>query len=287
MRRVSAAAAALLVASACSSVSTVTAPSTTVSARDQSTPDHLDTGDLELIDVTVLRIEDGDSVTVELDGREERVRLIGINAPERDECMGEDSRTALEDALDRVIVLGLEPNGRDQFGRLLAHVFSTDAYVNLSQVQAGLAIVISGENAFMAELLAAEGTARSNAVGIWSERSCGDEPIQKGVEVTGINADPPGPDEEALDLEFVELTNRSGEVVDMGGFILRDESSVNRFEFPVGTILGPGDTIEVVSGCAPQSGQLGWCSDGPIWNNGGDSALLLDQEGRVVDHHRY
>jgi endonuclease YncB( thermonuclease family) len=291
MRPGSAAAAALVIVSiaqACSSASTVITPSSAVGTGNPSPPAPLDTDDLELIEVTVIRVEDGDSITVELDGREERVRLIGINAPERDECLGDDSRLALVDALGPVIVLGLEPDGRDQFDRLLAHVFSNDTYVNQTQVKSGMAIVVSGDNAFTAELLlTAERTARTNAVGMWSESSCGDGPIQAGVGVTSINADPPGPDEDALDSESVELTNRSGEVVDLGGFVLRDESSVNRFEFPAGTMLGSGDTIGVVSGCAPRNGQLGWCSDVPIWNNSGDSALLLDRDGRVVDHQRY
>lgn len=30
-----------------------------------------------------------------------------------------------------------------------------------------------------------------------------------------------------------------------------------------------------------------WCTDQPIWNNGGDTALLLDPAGRIVAVRRY
>jgi hypothetical protein len=30
-----------------------------------------------------------------------------------------------------------------------------------------------------------------------------------------------------------------------------------------------------------------WCTDQPIWNNDGDTALLLDEAGRIVAIRRY
>ena len=38
---------------------------------------------------------DGDSFLAIVDGGEEEVRLIGINAPERGECLADDARQAL------------------------------------------------------------------------------------------------------------------------------------------------------------------------------------------------
>jgi endonuclease YncB( thermonuclease family) len=246
----------------------------------------VDVGDIELVEVNVLDVADGDSLVVDLDGREERVRLLGINAPERDECLGDESRRALEEAVGDVVVLGLEAESRDQFDRVLAHVFNGEGYVNLTQVRSGFAIIISFDHAFFDELTDAQTEAESDAVGVWSPDVCGGGPIPD-IEITRIDENPPGPDEDALDLEVVEITNRSDIDVDLGGFILRDESTANRFEFPRGTVLGPGDTLEISTGCNPGDGRLAWCADGPVWNNGGDTALLLDPAGRVVDHLTY
>jgi endonuclease YncB( thermonuclease family) len=246
----------------------------------------LDTDGIELVDVTVIHIDDGDSLIVELDGREERVRLLGINAPERDECLGDLSRQALGHLEGEVVALGLEAERRDQFERILAHVFTEDAYVNLAQVQAGLAIVISVDHAFTDELTDAQDNAESTAAGLWSPDVCGGGPIPD-IEITRIDENPPGPDEDALDLEIVEMTNRSDDDVDLSGFVLRDESTANRFVFPNGTVLGAGDSLEVSAGCDPPGDALAWCADGPVWNNGGDTALLLDPAGRIVDHMGY
>ncbi|MGF1666151.1 MAG: lamin tail domain-containing protein [Acidimicrobiia bacterium] len=246
----------------------------------------LDTDGIQLVDVTVIHVDDGDSLIVELDGREERVRLLGINAPERDECLGDVSRQALENLEGEVVALGLEAEPRDQFDRLLAHVFTEDGYVNLAQVQTGLAIVISGDHAFIDELTDAQDTAESAAAGLWSPDVCGGGPIPD-LEITRIDENPPGPDEDALDLEIVEITNRSDQAADLSGFVLRDESTANRFVFPNGIILDAGDSLEVSAGCDPPRNALAWCADGPVWNNGGDTALLLDPAGRIVDHMGY
>lgn len=246
----------------------------------------LATSDIELVDVAVIHVDDGDSLIVEMNGREERVRLLGINAPERDECMGDVSRQSLKDMVGEAVALGLEAERRDQFDRILAHVFTEDTYVNLAQVQAGLAIVISVDNTFIDELTDTQDTAESDAVGMWSPDVCGGGPIPD-LEITRIDQNPPGPDEEALDLEVVEITNRSDDDADLSGFVLRDESTANRFVFPTGTVLGAGDSLEVSAGCDPPGNALAWCADGPVWNNGGDTALLLDPAGRIVDHRGY
>lgn len=48
------------------------------------------------------------------------------------------------------------------------------------------------------------------------------------------------------------------------------------------TVLEPGGSVRVASG------DQGWDPGGrPVWNNGGDTALLLDERGHVVARHRY
>ncbi len=269
--------------------SPASAPATTPRPTSSSSAGSLpppDLGGIDLVDVEVVRVDDGDSLRVVFEGSEERVRLLGINAPERDECLGDESRQSLAELVGNEAVLGLEPDRRDQFGRLLAHVFADDMYVNRHQVSAGLAIAFSDPSAFQEELIDAEELAERDRVGMWSADACGGGPLPEALEIVWIEANPPGPDEDALDDEIVAITN-SGDTADLSGFVLRDESTANRFVFPEGTTIQPKETIEVVSGCNPPPGAIAWCSEGPIWNNGGDSALLLDPSGRVIDHYRY
>ena len=240
---------------------------------------------LDLVDAQVVRVIDGDSLIAVVDGIETEVRLQGINAPERDECLGSDSRIRLEEVLGSgpVQVAGTE---FDQFDRLLGIVTAGGLPVNVTQVADGLAIPLAADSPIDDLVLAAEERARELGVGIWSTESCGSGPLPDVV-ILSVDPDPPGRDEEALDDERVVIRNRSDAPQDLTGWVLRDESTANRFAFPSGTVVGAGSTIEVVVGCQPAPNRLTWCNDRPVWNNGGDTALLLDPDGRIVDLYRY
>jgi micrococcal nuclease len=233
----------------------------------------------------VARVEDGDSLVATIDGLEERVRLAGINAPERDECGGPEAQAMLAELVGSgpVRLVPSEPS-RDRYGRLLAHVFTGDELVNEAMVAAGLAFAMTSDDHHADRILTAEERAVTGRTGLWSPDACGAGPVA-AVSIVTIRWDPPGPDEEALDEEYVVI--EAGDAVDLSGWVLRDESTVNRFVFPPGTRLEAGEQIVVVSGCEPPPGALGWCSDQPVWNNTGDTALLLDPSGRPAGRLRY
>ena len=231
---------------------------------------------------TVVAVVDGDSLRIDFDGRgPAELRLAGINAPEAGECWADESRAALERiAGERVSVHGDE---RDRFGRRLGTVFAGSIDVNLEMIRQGHAIALTegGESAIAAEEVAV--AARS---GLWSPVACGPG-TRIDVTVSEIVFDPPGPDAEDLDREYVVVTNQ-GPAADLTGWTLRDESSAHRFRFPDGFRLEAGATVVVRTGCGDDTPEeLHWCADGPIWNNAGDMALLLDPAGTVVDRRRY
>lgn len=93
----------------------------------------------------VTRVVDGDTIEVSRDGVVERVRLLGIDTPERGEC-GYDAATALVTDLvagrEVTLVVG-SPDDRDRYERLLRFVeVSVDGMVvdvGLRQLEAGLA----------------------------------------------------------------------------------------------------------------------------------------------------
>ncbi len=72
----------------------------------------------------VTRVIDGDTLDVTRGGVTERVRLIGINAPEREECGYDEATAALADAVLRedVFLVPGTRNDRDVHGRLLRFV---------------------------------------------------------------------------------------------------------------------------------------------------------------------
>lgn len=89
----------------------------------------------------VVSVTDGDTLHVALDhARTERVRLIGIDTPETGECLAGNARDSLAAlALGQRVGLEREVDDRDEFSRLLRHVFVGDVHVNAAQLRAGLA----------------------------------------------------------------------------------------------------------------------------------------------------
>jgi micrococcal nuclease len=76
-------------------------------------------------DGRVLRVIDGDTLVVRVDGEPRRVRLIGIDTPERGDCGFRRATTELRRRVGgRRVVLEADPtqDREDRYGRLLAYV---------------------------------------------------------------------------------------------------------------------------------------------------------------------
>lgn len=228
-----------------------------------------------------MKVTDGDSLTVSVGGEQIRVRLMGINAPETDECFGSQSTASLAEMVTgrpvRLVTLDL-----DQYGRTLAYLVTPEGVANLAQVERGMAIVFSDAGPLAGQLFQAETRAQIAGLGWWERGACGDRPIE-GVTIHLVQPDPPGPDDENLAEEMVEI--RSRERIDLSGFVVRDESTVHRLIIPAGTIVGPESPLSIRSGCG--DGGLRFCADTAIWNNRGDAAILLSPNGSIVAIDRY
>lgn len=124
----------------------------------------------------VQRVVDADSLIVTVGDKAERVRLIGIDAPEtwrKPEPFGAEATAFIKELLaGQKVRLEYGPQLRDQYGRLLAHVFLPDGRdVSLLLAQNGLArLDVREPNTARAELYeAAVAGARSVKKGMWAE----------------------------------------------------------------------------------------------------------------------
>jgi len=93
----------------------------------------------ETLQGTVVAISDGDTITV-LDGgkTQHKIRLAGIDAPEKAQAFGERSKQHLSDLVFGKTV-AVDWNKTDRYGRTIGKVIVNGQDANLSQVQAGLA----------------------------------------------------------------------------------------------------------------------------------------------------
>jgi len=98
----------------------------------------------------VVRIVDGDTIHVRVDGRLEKVRYIGVNTPEvHHPRKGEEPGGRAAAAVNRDLVTGrrvrleLDVQSRDRHGRLLAYVWVDDTMINAELVRRGFAQVMT------------------------------------------------------------------------------------------------------------------------------------------------
>lgn len=117
----------------------------------------------------VIRIVDGDLVEVrKRDNTTARVRLYGIDAPEKDQPFAEKSKDYLSTLVANKMVV-VKVHGTDADGRSLGEIYLEGALVNSSMIREGYAwhVQLEGDhNTFLEE---AEAAARAASRGLWSE----------------------------------------------------------------------------------------------------------------------
>lgn len=133
-----------------------------------------------ILAATVRRVVDGDTLDVLMEGREERVRLIGVDTPEvhgRVEPYGAEASAFTKKRLTGLDVrLELDVEERDRYGRLLAYVWVGDELFNETLVREGYAQVLTiPPNVKYAErFVALQQEAREAEVGLWGLHDEGD-----------------------------------------------------------------------------------------------------------------
>ena len=129
--------------------------------------------------VRILAVIDGDTVDIKLDGRTERVRLIGVNTPETKhptkpiECFGPEASAYMTQLLPKGTDVRIERDeeARDRYGRMLLYLYrdSDNLFINLDLISRGYGTPMSIEpNTFHRnEFVHAAALAEASNVGLW------------------------------------------------------------------------------------------------------------------------
>lgn len=126
---------------------------------------------LRLGPCAVTCVTDGDTLNVRCGAREERVRMLQIDTPERDEALYEEAGDALEALIaGRAVELEIGDEERDDYGRLLAYVWIEGEHLNLAMIHAGWSPYFDryGAGRYPGEFADAERAAREARLGIWA-----------------------------------------------------------------------------------------------------------------------
>lgn len=152
-------------------------------------------GPLTKNSASIIHVIDGDTVIVRVEGKKEKVRLIGIDAPEvrHNDKAGRDSRRSgidlnkifesgkaasneLRSILSKGDIVGItyDLEKRDRYGRLLAYLyFSNGTMINEEIVRRGFAtpLTIAPNTRFAHKFRKAAEDARKNSRGLWRHKT--------------------------------------------------------------------------------------------------------------------
>ena len=115
----------------------------------------------------VIRVKDGDSLTVQSGSQEVDIRLADIDAPEYDQARGQEALQVLR-SLAEGREAELELLGGDAYRRIVARVFVSGVDVNAELVRRGLAWVTRDYDP-APDLIRLEDEARAARRGLWSD----------------------------------------------------------------------------------------------------------------------
>lgn len=249
-------------------------------------------------------VADGDTIDVDIDGdpvsTPMRIRVIGIQAMEqssyshtvarrRGDCHALEATARLEELIQQgggiVRLTAQDPDSRSH-NRLLRSV----AVQLAGQWQdVGTVMVAEGhalwfpmrtESAWNTTYATLAQRAAQSGANLWDPSYCGGTPSALKL---WVHWDAAGNDALRPDDEWVRIRNLDTQPVALGGYTLRD-SALNRFWFPLDTVIPAGRTITVQVGTGSGS-ILSWGRSSPIFDNVdnaiavGDGAYLFDPAG--------
>jgi len=251
---------------------------------------------------------DGDTIRVRIDGKEETIRMIGVDTPETVhpnkpvEFYGKEASyfTKKLCPVGSKVYLTYDWDPTDKYGRLLAYVWYQHEgewlMHNLNLIVNGYGhayTVFPFDEAYMDLFIEAERIARRRDLGLWD---AGVEPSKEDAEKNSVEKET-GSGELILSLskgsleivfvdyesrdEFVELKNTGQESVSLKGYRLVSESGNQSYTFDE-LSLKSGETFQIHSGAAAEENV--W-SNSFIHNNEGDGVILEDPRGEVLSFY--
>ena len=142
------------------------------------------------VDAVVRNVIDGDTIVARIGGKDETVRIIGMDSPETHkpntpvECFATEATDAARRLMPKGSRVTLESDPtqdtRDRFGRLLAHVFLADGTLFAERmIRDGFAVHYVYDRVpsiYADRLAAAQDAAQAAGAGLWSPRTCGGDP---------------------------------------------------------------------------------------------------------------
>jgi len=250
------------------------------------------------VSAQVVKVIDGVTIEVNLNGETVPVRYIGVDLLE----FGEDASlwtrmTEKNQELvgGKTVLLIRDRTDADSNGQLPRYVISAGQFVNHELVASGYAVAASAppDQSCDTYFLEAEEQATQARRGLWAPEptptrilmpSPTPTPLVTGPMVIGLIIYRGTPWEEPD--EFVEVLNDGTEPIQLKGWTLSDDDN-HIFTFP-SFVLGPGEHCRIYTNLySPTTCGFSFFNPYPIWENDADCAYLKDPLGEEISVYCY
>lgn len=207
---------------------------------------------------TLLRVVDGDTIEALVENETWKIRLQGINTPEKGKPFSNEAKDFLKQFENKSIQLMRDFEDTDRYDRKLRYLFYENRLINKEILEQGLAnkYYYSGLK-YEKELVNAEEYARENSMGIWtkSQETCANCIILLGINVTE---------------DSFKIKNKCEFDCLLEGWFVRDAGR------------------KIVKLNNINSGEeKTYTSKEDIWNNKGDQFFMFDKNGYLVIYYNY
>jgi len=117
----------------------------------------------------VISISDGDTITVLQNRQQFKIRLYGIDTPEKEQDFGSKAKAFTSDLLYNKEVTVIQKDV-DRYGRVVGMVYIGNTNINEAIVKAGFAWVYEAycKDPFCGDWIELEQQARKNGIGLWA-----------------------------------------------------------------------------------------------------------------------
>lgn len=259
------------------------------------------------VDARVTRVIDGDTIAVKIaGGREETVRVLGIDTPETEEHgnwgneyegisnpsyltswghRASNQTESLVKGKSVTLMADCMTGERDRYGRLLAYVGIEGSDLGSLLLQGGYARVYTEESFGKKQLyLLIQSEAQLAGTGLWSAAKTPESSQKSPVSIASVQYDAPGDDRENPNGEYIVLA--SEETVNLSGWTIADNSGT---VYTFGDVVIPaGDRVTLYIGSGTPTGtRLYWNLSAPLLGNDADAVTLRDPEGNAVAVYRW
>jgi endonuclease YncB( thermonuclease family) len=136
-------------------------------ALNEAVPANSDPQDYDLWG-RVVRVADGDTVSIlDENKKQHKIRLFGIDTPEREQTYGTTASRALADLISGETV-GVEQKDIDDYGRTVGVIYHRGVNINVAMVAGGHAWWYRRYASSEVALKNAEAKAQANKLGLWA-----------------------------------------------------------------------------------------------------------------------